>query len=69
MDADQLELLRRLFVTAAEVIEDMHEAAMAGQDVHKGPSQYGKAAARIVSAAQQVRILAEAASIVAKSRA
>jgi hypothetical protein len=69
MDADRVELLRRLFVTAAEVIEDMHEAAMAGQAGNTGPRRYIKAAERILLAAQQVRILAEAAAIVAEDRA
>ncbi len=67
MDDDYRELVRRLFVAAAELIETAHDAAVAGQSGDIAGEDYAEAARRLQATARDVAVLAEAAMIVANS--
>jgi hypothetical protein len=66
MDADRLELLRGLFAAVTEVLEDAHEAAIGGQNAHRGPASLLKAAEKLSAAARDLRTLTDAVIILAR---
>jgi hypothetical protein len=65
MDEDGRELLRRLFVAAAERLESAHEAAIAGQSGDLDVEDCAHAANRLRAAAEAVATLADAAMVIA----
>ncbi len=65
MDDDHRELVRRLFVTATELIETAHNAAVAGQSSEIAAEDHAEAARRLQATARDVAVLAEATMIVA----
>ncbi len=65
MDEDHRELLRRLFVAAAEMTETAHEAAIAGQSEALTARAYAEKARRLEAAARNLVALAEAAAVIA----
>ncbi len=65
MDDDHRELVRRLFVAAAEVTETAHEAAIAGQSETLTARDCAGAAQRLLGVARDIAALAEAATVVA----
>ncbi len=67
MDDDDKELVRRLVAQATSMLEDAHETAVAGQSSRLSAPGYAGAARRLQAAAQDIAIIAEAATIVAKS--
>lgn len=68
MDPDRVELIRGLFAAATEMIEHLHEEAMAGQAVHKRSDRYLQIARRMTTAARDLETVAEAAQILATKR-
>ena len=66
MDEDQRELIRRLFVAAAERLEFALEAAMKGQSPRGRPSSYAAHATQLTNAAREATVLADAAGLIAK---
>ena len=64
MDDDHRELVRRLFVVAAEMTETAHEAAVAGQSEALTAGDYAEAARRLAAAARGLAALAEAAAVI-----
>jgi hypothetical protein len=68
MDEDRIELLRRLFVMAAEAAEAASAAAMDGQGLHKSPKSYAHAAARLQTAADELSVVAQAAAVLAQRK-
>ncbi len=66
MDEDHRELVRRLFVSMAELTETAHEAAIAGQSEALTAGDYTEAARRLEAAARDIATLAEAALIIAR---
>jgi len=67
MDDDHRELANHLFAAATAMIEDMAEAAGAGQSPRLSPSQLADYGQRLQAAARDVAIIAEAATIIANS--
>ncbi len=67
MDDDNKELVRRLMAKATSMLEDTHETAVAGQSNRLSAPEYARAARRLQAAAQDIAIVAEAATIVADS--
>ncbi len=65
MDDDHRELVRRLFVAAAEIIEPAYEAAITGQSEALTAMAYAEAARRLEAAARSLAALAEAAAVIA----
>ncbi len=65
MDDDHRELVRRLFVVAAEITETAHGAAIAGQSEVLTAGAYAEAARRLEAAARSLITLAEAAAVIA----
>ncbi len=65
MNDDNRELVRRLFVAAAELIETAHDAAIAGQSDALADEDYAESATRLRAAAGDVVALADAAIVVA----
>ncbi len=66
MDDDNKELVRRLFAVATELIENAHDAAVAGQPDQIAAENYAEAASRLLATVRDVAVLAESAMIVAK---
>ncbi len=60
MDDDHRELVRRLFVAAAALIETAHDASVAGQSGEIAGEDYAEAARRLQATARDVAVLAEA---------
>ncbi len=67
MIEDQRELANHLFATATAMIEDMAEAAVAGQSPRLSSSQLADHGRSLKAAARDVAIIVEAATIVARS--
>ncbi len=67
MDDDNKELVRRLMAKATAMLEDTVETAVAGQSKRLSAPGYARAARRLQAAAQDIAIIAEAATIVANS--
>ena len=65
MDEDDKELVRRLMAKATAMLEDAVETAVAGQSDRLSAPGYARAARRLQAAAQDITIIAEAATIVA----
>ena len=65
MDDDHRELLRRIFVAAAEITETAHEVATAGQSESLTVGDYAEAAGRLETVARGIAALAEAAAVIA----
>ncbi len=65
MDDDYRELANRLFATATAMLEDVIEAAVAGQSPRLNPSQLADHGCGLQTAAHDIAIIAEAAVIVA----
>ncbi len=65
MDDDDKELVRRLMAKATAMLEDAVETAVAGQSDRLSVPGYARAARRLQAAAQDIAIIAEAATIVA----
>jgi hypothetical protein len=68
MDEDRIELLRRLFVAAAEAAEAASAVAMDGQGLLKSSKSYAHAAARLQIAANELSVLAQAAAVLAQRK-
>jgi hypothetical protein len=66
MDEDRIELLRRLFVAAAEAAEAASAAAMDGQAQYKSLRRYRTVIERLESAAHELSVLAQAAAVLAQ---
>ena len=66
MNEDQRELIRRLFVAAAERLELALELAMKGQLPRARPASYANHAANLCDAAREASILADCAEILAR---
>ncbi len=66
MNDDNRELVRRLFVAAAELIETAHDAAIAGQSGALAGEDYAEAARRLRAAAGEVVALADSAMVIAR---
>ncbi len=69
MDDDCRELANRLFATATAMLEDVIEAAVAGQSTRLNPSQLADHGCGLQTAAHDIAIIAEAATIIANSGA
>ena len=67
MDDDQRELASHLFAVATAMIEDMAELAGAGQSPRLLSSQLADHARSLKTAARDVAVIAEAATIIASS--
>ncbi len=67
MDDDYRELANRLFATATAMLEDVIEVAVAGQSPRLNPSQLADHGRQLQATARDIAIIAEAATIVAKS--
>ena len=67
MDDDDKELVRRLMAKATAMLEDTVETAVAGQSDRLSAPGHVRAARRLQAAAQDIAVLAEAATIVANS--
>ena len=65
MDDDNRELANRLFATATAMLEDVIEVAVAGQSPRLTPSHLADRGRRLQAAAQDIAIVAEAATIIA----
>ena len=68
MDDDHRELLRRLLATATELIENAHDAAVAGQSGEIAAGDYAAVARRLLVAARDIAALAEAARVITADR-
>ena len=67
MDNDYRELAHRLFTTTTAMLEDAIEAAVAGQSPRLPTSKLADHGNRLQAAVRDIAVLAEAATIVAKS--
>ncbi len=67
MDDNDRELVRRLFTSATELIETVHNAAVAGQSGEIAAGEYAEIARQLQAAARDIVALAEATMIVANS--
>ena len=65
MDDDCRELANRLFATATAMLEDVIEAAAAGQSQRLNPPQLADHGRQLQATARDIAIIAEAAVIVA----
>ncbi len=65
MDDDHRELVRRLFVVAAEITETAPGAAIAGQSEVLTAGAYAEAARRLEAAARSLAAPAEVAAVIA----
>lgn len=65
MDADRIELVRRLFTAMTEKAEELHELAIAGQTRFSSP---GKMAKRVGAAARAIEALASAAAALTEAQ-
>ncbi len=65
MDDDCRELANQLFAMATAMLEDVIEVAVAGQSSRLNPSQLADHGRCLQAAAQDIAIIAEAATIVA----
>ena len=66
MDAETRELVRRLFVEATAMLEDVHEVAATGQSRRLSARSYAVQAERLQAAALEVASLAEAAGVITR---
>ncbi len=64
MNDDDKELVRRLMAKATAMLEDTVETAVAGQSDRLSAPGYARAARRLQATAQDIAIIAEAATIV-----
>ncbi len=69
MDDDCRKLANRLFATATAMLEDVIEVATAGQSPRLNPSQLADHGRGLQTAAHDIAIIAEAATILANSGA
>ena len=65
MDDDYRELVRHLFATATAMLEDVIEAAVAGQSPRLESTQLSDHGRRLQATARDIAIIADAAVIVA----
>lgn len=63
---DDRELANRLFAKATAMLEDAIELAVAGQSPRLDPSRLAEQARRLLAAAHNIAILAQAAEIIAE---